>query len=146
MIVETKEALLAIREGMQSPDGDTKTKNERLFSFIRSTGLRPLRLGDGTEALGTAMDDGTFFVLQTKEGSYLPIDPTRQMPEWVARRLDGETGQGITLSNPVPMLEAYRAMIGLPSPRLQSGELCDMECDTLDAAMEAVSGGGALRF
>lgn len=146
MITETKEALTHIREAMLSLDADEKARHENLFSFIRSTGLRPIRLGDGSQGLGAAMGDGTYFVLQTKEGGYIPVDPTRKMPEWVARRIDGETGQGITLSRAVPMLEAYRSMIGLPSPRLESGELCDIECDSLDDVAHALPGGATPRL
>lgn len=149
MITETKEALLAIRAGAESSDPDVAAKHATLFSFIRTTGMRPLDLADGTKALGAAMGDGTFFILQTKEGSYVPEDKDRIMPEWVAKRLDGATGQGIALGRAAPMLEAYRAMIGLPSPILGAGRVLDVECDSIEdvmQAMEAVTSPAQMRM
>lgn len=139
MITETKDALAAIRDASASPDSAVAERNAALFSFIRSTGMRPLQLADGSSALGSRMHDGTFFVLQTKEGNFLPTDPTRLMPEWVAKRLDGKTGQGIALGKAAPMLEAYRVMLALPSPILENGEVREVEGDSLDEILEAVN-------
>jgi hypothetical protein len=106
----------------------------------RIVGMDVVALPDGRMALGKSAYDGSWTVLVPEEGL-----AGRSPTLWRAGRLHEDEGIGLLAADARPLVEAFGAMIRLPSPVLAHGEVVEADFGCPDDAIRAVEGAGAPR-